>query len=121
MNVMFKIKGTLITAPTHGGTILKGITRNSVLQLAKDWGQAVEERFLTVSELEEALRSGSLEEAFGVGTAATIAFINKINVNGKDYSLPEPSKEAFSVRVLKTLDGIKYGELQDPHQWMITI
>ena len=121
MNVMFKIKGTLITAPTHGGTILKGITRNSVLQLAKDWGQAVEERFLAVSELEEALKNGSLEEAFGVGTAATIAFINKINVNGTDYSLPEPSEEAFSARVLKTLDGIKYGELQDPHQWIITI
>jgi branched-chain amino acid aminotransferase len=121
MNVMFKIKGTLITAPTHGGTILKGITRNSVLQLAKDWGQAVEERFLAVSELEEALKNGSLEEAFGVGTAATIAYINKINVNGKDYSLPEPSKDAFSTRVLKTLDGIKYGELQDPHQWIITI
>jgi branched-chain amino acid aminotransferase len=121
MNVMFKIKGTLITAPTHGGTILKGITRNSVLQLAKDWGQAVEERFLAVFELEEALKNGSLEEAFGVGTAATIAYINKINVNGKDYSLPEPSKDAFSTCVLKTLDGIKYGELQDPHQWIITI
>jgi branched-chain amino acid aminotransferase len=121
MNVMFKIKGILITAPTHGGTILKGITRNSVLQLAKDWGQTVEERFLAVSELEEALKNGSLEEAFGVGTAATIAYINKINVNGKDYSLPEPSKDAFSTRVLKTLDGIKYGELQDPHQWIITI
>jgi branched-chain amino acid aminotransferase len=74
-----------------------------------------------VSELEEALKSGSLEEAFGVGTAATIAFINKIHVNGTDYSLPEPSQEAFSARVLKTLDGIKYGELQDPHQWIITI
>ena len=58
MNVMFKIKGTLITAPTHGGTILKGITRNSVLELAKDWGQPVEERFLAVSELEEALKKG---------------------------------------------------------------
>ena len=121
MNVMFKIKGTLITAPTHGGTILKGITRNSVLQLAKDWGQAVEERFLTVSELEEALKNGSLEEAFGVGTAATIAFIHKIKVNGKDYLLPEPKPEAFSKRVLNTLDGIKYGVIQDPHQWMTTI
>lgn len=121
MNVMFKIKGTLITAPTHGGTILKGITRDSVIQLAKDWGQAVEERFLAVSELEEALKNGSLEEAFGVGTAATIAFINKINVNGKDYSLREPSEEAFSARVLKALNGIKYGELQDSHQWIIKI
>ena len=99
----------------------KGITRNSVLQLAKDWGQAVEERFLAVTELEEALKNGSLEEAFGVGTAATIAFINKINVNGKVYLLPEPKPDAFSTRVLSTLDSIKYGEVQDPHQWILTI
>ncbi|MBM3427131.1 MAG: branched-chain amino acid aminotransferase, partial [Bacteroidetes bacterium] len=121
MNVMFKIKGRLVTAPTHGGTILKGITRDSVIQLAKDWGQALEERFLAVSELEDALEAGTLEEAFGVGTAATIAFISKIHSQGKDYILPEPSSDAFSTRVLKTLDGIKYGEIQDPHQWMLTI
>jgi branched-chain amino acid aminotransferase len=121
MNVMFKIKGTLITAPTHGGTILKGITRDSVIQLAKDWGQKLEERFLTVTELQEALENGTLEEAFGVGTAATIAFINKIHVNGKDYLLSALNADAFSTRVLSTLDGIKYGEIQDPHQWMITI
>lgn len=121
MNVMFKIKGTLITAPTGNGTILKGITRDSVIQLAKDWSQDLVERFLTVAELQEALENGTMEEAFGVGTAATIAFINKINVNGKDYFLPEPKPDAFSKRVLSTLDGIKYGEIQDPHQWMLSI
>ncbi len=121
MNVMFKIKGTLITAPTQGGTILKGITRDSVIQLAKDWGQPVEERFLSVSELEEAMVAGTLEEAFGVGTAATIAFIQKIHIHGKDFILPEPTADAFSKRVLSTLDGIKYGEIKDPHQWMLTI
>jgi len=89
--------------------------------LAKDWGQKLEERFLTVTELQEALENGTLEEAFGVGTAATIAFINKIHVHGKDYLLSELNANAFSTRVLSTLDGIKYGEIQDPHQWMITI
>ena len=121
MNVMFKIKGTLITAPTGKGTILKGITRDSVIQLAKDWGQKLEERFLTVAELQESLENGTMEEAFGVGTAATIAFIHKIHVNGKDYLLPEPTTDAFSKNALKTLDGIKYGVLQDPHQWMLSI
>jgi branched-chain amino acid aminotransferase len=121
MNVMFKIKGTLITAPTGKGTILKGITRDSVIQLAKDWGHKLEERFLTVTELQESLENGTMEEAFGVGTAATIAFIHKIHVKGKDYLLPEPAADAFSKNVLKTLDGIKYGELQDPHQWMLSI
>ncbi len=121
MNVMFKIKGTLITAPTGKGTILKGITRDSVIQLAKDWGHKLEERFLTVAELQESLENGTMEEAFGVGTAATIAFIHKIHVNGKDYLLPEPAADSFSKNVLKTLDGIKYGELKDPHQWMLSI
>jgi len=121
MNVMFKIKGTLITAPTGKGTILKGITRDSVIQLAKDWGQKLEERFLMVAELQESLEKGTMEEAFGVGTAATIAFIHKIHVNGKDYFLPEPAADAFSKHALKTLDGIKYGELQDTHHWMLSI
>ena len=121
MNVMFKIKGTLITAPTGKGTILKGITRDSVIQLAKDWGQKLEERVLTVAELQESLENGTMEEAFGVGTAATIAFIHKIHVKGKDYFLPEPAADAFSKHALKTLDGIKYGELQDTHHWMLSI
>lgn len=121
MNVMFNLNGTLITAPTHGGTILKGITRDSVIMLAKDWGQPLEERFLSVSELEEALKTGTLKEAFGIGTAATIAFIQKIHVNGIDYILPENKEDSFSKKVLAALDGIKYGELPDPHQWMITI
>ena len=121
MNVMFKIKGTLITAPTGKGTILKGITRDSVIQLSKDWGQKLEERFLTVAELQESLENGTMEEAFGVGTAATIAFIHKIHVKGKDYFLPEPTADSFSKHALKTLDGIKYGELQDTHHWMLSI
>ncbi len=121
MNVMFRINGTLITAPTHTGTILKGITRDSVIQLAKDWGIPLEERFLTVGELEAALVNGTLEEAFGTGTAATIAHIQQIHVNGTDYTLPGKTADAFSYRVLSELDGIKYGEVSDPHQWIIKI
>ncbi|MEB2780616.1 branched-chain amino acid aminotransferase [Algoriphagus sp. C2-6-M1] len=121
MNVMFKINGTLITAPTDTGTILKGITRDSVIQLAKDWNEPLVERFLTVLELETALNEGTLEEAFGTGTAATIAQVQRINVNGKDYMLPQKSTEAFSYRVLAELDGIKYGEIADPHEWIISI
>lgn len=121
MNVMFKIKGSIITAPVNTGTILKGITRDSVIQLAKDWGQPLEERFLTVSELEEALEEGILEEAFGTGTAATIAHIERINVNGKDYMLPQNPALTFSKRVLAELDGIKYGEIEDTHNWVISI
>lgn len=121
MNVMFDINGTLVTAPTNTGTILKGITRDSVVQLAKDWGKPLEERFLTVSELQSALENGSLKEAFGTGTAATIAHIAKINVNGMDYLLPEKGPDAFSNKVLNELDGIKYGTIPDTRDWIIKI
>lgn len=121
MNIMFKIAGKIITAPTNTGTILKGITRDSVIQLAKDWEVPLEERFLTVEELEKSLQQGTLEEAFGTGTAATIAHVERININGIDYSLPKKDDTAFSNKVLKTLDGIKYGLIEDPHQWIIKL
>lgn len=119
MNVMFKIKGTIITAPINTGTILKGITRDSVIQLAKDWNEPIEERFLTSSELELALQNGDLEEAFGTGTAATIAHIERIHINGKDYILPKICEKDFSTRILNELDGIKYGTITDFHNWII--
>ena len=121
MNIMFKINGKLITAPTNTGTILKGITRDSVIQLAKDWNEPLEERFLTVAELETALIDGTLDEAFGTGTAATIAHVERINVNGKDYILPTKPADSFSHRVLAELDGIKYGTVTDSHDWIISV
>ncbi|WP_304517687.1 branched-chain amino acid aminotransferase [Cecembia rubra] len=121
MNVMFMINDTLITAPTHTGTILKGVTRDSVLKLAREMGFVVEERFLKVSELEAALKNGSLQEAFGTGTAATIAHIAKINVNGNDYELPKKPEYAFSNLVLKKLDDIKYGRIPDSRGWIVKV
>lgn len=121
MNVMFMINDTLITAPTHTGTILKGITRDSVLKLAREMGYVVEERFLKVAELEAGLKNGSLQEAFGTGTAATIAHIAKIHINGKDYELPEKPADAFSNQVLKKLDDLKYGRVADSRGWIVKV
>jgi len=121
MNVMFVVNDTIITAPTNTGTILKGITRDSVLTLAKEMGYVVEERFMSVKELEDSLEKGTLQEAFGTGTAATIAHISKIHVNGKDYSLEEAPSYAFSKQVLKKLDDIKYGRVQDNHGWILKV
>ncbi len=121
MNIMFMVKDTLVTAPINTGTILKGITRESVLKLAREMGIKVEERFLKVSELEAALKEGNLTEAFGTGTAATIAHIAKIHVNGTDYELPKKPEDAFSHQVLKKLDDIKYGKVEDTHGWIVKI
>ena len=120
MNIMFMIDDTLVTAPT-GDTILRGITRDSVLTLAKDWGVPVEERPISVTELIDALEAGRVTEAFGVGTAATIAHIATIANDGVDYDLPSGENWKFSKKVLETLDGIKTGRLEDKFGWNLRI
>ena len=87
MNVIFQIGDTLIT-PISSDTILASITRRSVIDIARDWGYKVEERKVLVSEVIEAIETGNLTEAFGAGTAATIAQISLINYKGVDYELP---------------------------------
>lgn len=120
MNVMFVINDTLITAPT-GGTILKGITRDSVLTLAKDWGMKVEERRVSVKEVVEAAKNGTLQEAFGVGTAATIAHISQIGHEDQIFDLSPTTERAFSNKVLLELDKIKTGQVEDTFNWTTKI
>lgn len=117
MNVMFVIGDTIIT-PAPSETILNGITRRSVVQIAKDWGLKVEERKVTVEEVIQAAKSGQLKEAFGAGTAATIAQIAVINHEGVDYELPAIAQREFSNKVLTHLDGIKAGSIADQHGWL---
>ncbi|MBL6447204.1 branched-chain amino acid aminotransferase [Fulvivirga sp. 29W222] len=117
MNVMFVIDGKLIT-PALGDTILAGITRDSVLTLARDWGYEVEERKVEVAEVIAAAKEGRLQEAFGAGTAATIAHIEMIGYEGTDYQLPAVEEREFSNKVLKTLDDIKLGKAEDKFNWL---
>ncbi len=117
MNVMFMIGDTLITAPA-GETILKGVTRDSVLTLAREWGIQVEERKVAVKEVINALKNDTLKEAFGTGTAATIANIATIGYDGKDYQLPQTGETSFTAKVLRELEGIKSGNLSDPFNWV---
>lgn len=117
MNVMFVIDNVLITPPLSG-TILPGITRNSVLKIAQDWGYQVEERQITVDEVIEAAKNGSLQEAFGAGTAATIAQIEVIGHEGTDYVLPEIANRIFSNKVLNFLNNIKRGQEIDKWEWI---
>ncbi len=117
MNVMFVIDDTLIT-PALGDTILNGITRNSVLTLARDWGMKVEERKVEVAEIVDAIKSGRLQEAFGAGTAATIAHIDTIGYREEDLQLPPVESREFAPKVLKALDDIKAGRSEDPYGWL---
>ena len=118
MNVMFVIDDTLVT-PALSDSILAGITRESVLQLARSWGMKVEERKVSVNEIVSALESGRLKEAFGVGTAATIASIQLIGFEGRDYELPPLERSDFAIRVYNELDGIKRGTRPDPFGWIV--
>lgn len=120
MNLMFLIGDTLVTPPL-GGTILPGITRDSVLTLARDWGMKVEERRISIDEVIQAHEDGGLKEVFGTGTAATIAHIILIGYNGKDYHLPTVESREFSNKVAKELDAIKRGAVEDKFSWMYKI
>jgi branched-chain amino acid aminotransferase len=120
MNLMFVIDGKIVT-PGLSTSILAGITRDSVLQLARDWGMTVEERKVSIDEILEAHAAGKLEEAFGCGTAATIAQIVTIGYEGKDYDLPAVENRKFSNKVATELDKIKNGEAADAHGWMVKI
>jgi branched-chain amino acid aminotransferase len=120
MNLMFMIDGKLVTAPT-GDTILDGVTRKSVIQVARDMGIEVEERKLSVKELTEGIVSGRVQEVFGAGTAAVIAPIATIGYDGVDYELPERPADAFSRRVFTEIDNIKTGKIADTRGWVMVV
>ncbi|MDB4920948.1 branched-chain amino acid aminotransferase [Mucilaginibacter sp.] len=115
-NVMFVLDGTLIT-PSTRDTILDGVTRDTVLTLAREWGMPVEERRVSVAEIIEGAKTGKLQDAFGAGTAATIAAVGSISHNGEEYFLSDPKTREFSQKVLRELDSIKYGRATDAHGW----
>ena len=117
MNVMFVIGDTVLT-PKSSDTILDGITRKSVVDIAKDWGMKVEERKIAVTEIIEAFEKGTIKEAFGAGTAATIAPIKSISFQDVNYELPEPNSESFSSKALTYIDSYKRGEVEDKFNWI---
>lgn len=117
MNIMFVIDGKILTPP-QGDTILDGITRKSLILLAKDLGYEVTERPVTVAEIEEAIKNKSLTEAFGVGTAAVISQIAAIGIEGTDYELPAVETRKISNHLLKELKAIRSAESEDRFGWM---
>ncbi len=120
MNVMFVINNTLIT-PTLSSSKLAGITRDSILKLAKNLGIAVEERNISIDELVAAHDNGQLQDAFGVGTAANISPIALIGYNGKDYVLPPAADRVISNQLGDALNGIKYGKQPDTFGWIVPV
>ena len=120
MNVMFKIKGKIVT-PALTGSVLPGITRRSCIQLLKDKGYEVEERLISVDEVMAALESGEMEEAWGCGTAAVISPIGSFAFLDKQLSVNGRKIGPCAQDLYDTLTGIQWGRRADPYGWIVQV
>ncbi len=120
MNLNFVVDGKILS-PQKNDSILPGITRDSALTLARDMGILVEERPIKVTEIIEAIENGTLQEAYGIGTAATISQISVIGHEGTDYDLPPLETREVSNKLLKALNDIKAGRVEDTHGWITKV
>ncbi len=120
MNVMFVIGNTVVTPDLSTGTILDGVTRDSVIVLLKEMGFNVEERPLNIDEVIDAHKAGTLKEVFGTGTAATISLIKELRY--KDYVMEfDVEKWEIAPKVKKMLNDIRYGKGTDNNGWMMKL
>ncbi len=120
MNIMFVIDDTLIT-PSLEGTILPGITRDSVLKLAAAWGWKTEERQIEIREIMDAHEKGLLQEAFGTGTAAVISPVGQLSYMGKDILINNFQTGPYAKKLYDGITGIQYGSEEDRFDWTVTV
>ncbi|WP_028320301.1 branched-chain amino acid aminotransferase [Desulfatiglans anilini] len=117
MNMFFVIDDEVLTAPLDG-SILPGVTRDSVLRIVRDWGLKVTERALAIDEVVAAAKSGRLKEAFGTGTAAVISPVGQITFKGEDHIVAGGKMGTLSQRLYDEIVGIQYGEREDRYGWL---
>lgn len=120
MNIAFAIGEELVTPPLTG-TLLAGVTRDSVLQLARDEGVPVAERPVTIGEVLAAARDGTLREVFGTGTAAVISPVGELAYKGERIRVHDGEVGPLSQRLFNTLSDIQRGRVPDRHGWMTAI
>lgn len=121
MNVFFKIGDTVITPDLEGGTILQGVTRDSIVTLLREKGVKVEERPLAIDEIADAYKRGELKEAFGAGTAASLAPISDLTYMDQRMELPPVESWEVANWLKQELADIRYGRKPDTHGWMFTV
>lgn len=120
MNIFFKINGVIVT-PVLNGSILPGVTRNSVIELCKSWNIRVEERKISVDELLEAATNGSLEEVFGSGTAAVISPVGHLRFGDKVIQIKDGGIGELSQKLYDTITGIQLGKIEDKFNWTVEV
>ena len=120
MNIFFKIDGKVVT-PMLNGSILPGITRDSVLRICRDWGLPTEERRISVEELLQAQKEGKLEEVFGTGTAAVISPVGKLRYKDDVMVIGDNKIGPLSQKLYDTVTGIQLGSLEDKYGWRVQV
>jgi branched-chain amino acid aminotransferase len=120
MNIMMKIGDEIITPPL-AGTILAGVTRDSVLALTREWGLRVSERPITIDELIQAAHKGTLQEVWGTGTAAVISPVGELSYKGERIVVNGGGIGPLTQKLYDTIVGIQYGTAPDPHGWTVQV
>ncbi|MDO5140452.1 MAG: branched-chain amino acid aminotransferase [Eubacteriales bacterium] len=121
MNIMFKIDGKVVTPSIEEKTVLPGITRKSMLEVLRDRGFAVEERKISIEEIEEAAKAGKLEEAWGTGTAAVVSPVGRLQIDGVDYIINNGKIGEVTHMLYNTLTGIQWGKIEDKYGWTVKV
>ena len=119
-NVFFLINDELVT-PSLSGSILPGVTRDSVIQIAGHWGITVTERQLSIQEVVEGCKSGRVKEAFATGTAAVISPIGQIGYAGQEIIVGSEMDDSIARQLYDELTDIQYGRKEDPYGWRVQI
>ncbi len=117
MNVFFRIDDEVVTPPLEEGTILAGITRDSVIKLLKDWGVPVKQRRIAINEIADAYSRGTLQEAFGTGTAAVISPIGELLWDGITMEINDGQTGELTGKIYDELTGIQTGKIEDRFGW----
>ncbi|MGN1011672.1 MAG: branched-chain-amino-acid transaminase, partial [Clostridia bacterium] len=120
MNIFFKFNDELVT-PALNGSILGGITRKSVVELAKHMGINVSERTVPIAEVFERHAKGELEEVFGSGTAAVVSPVSELNMKGEKITINNGEMGELTKKMYDTLTGIQWGRLEDPFGWTMEV
>ncbi|HCP34168.1 MAG TPA: branched chain amino acid aminotransferase [Deltaproteobacteria bacterium] len=120
MNIFFVIDDEIVT-PQLNGSILPGITRKSVLELARHWNLKISERRISMEEVQEGLKSGQVSEVFGAGTAAVISPVGQLHYRGDSFQVGDGSTGPVAKRFFEHLTSIQYGREEDPFGWVETL
>jgi len=120
MNIFFKINGTVIT-PELNGSILPGVTRDSAIELCKEWGLPTKQCKISIDEIFEAYNNGTLEEVWGTGTAAVISPVGQLRWEQHIMPVKDGGIGPISQKLYDTITGIQLGKLEDKHNWTVEV